>query len=289
MPATASELEATLRGWAECINQKKWDEVPKHIYPKYEQNGQEYTPESFAEHAKKAMGALGENVLLNTDLIIVDESAQLATYNMWFKFRQDMPFLGFEPTGRDIIFVENRFIWFTDGKLSKSLFVINFDDMRKQLANPDFEYIPNLINTTPIPTGNVKLSRKELEETYKAYVACVQDRGSDAELGKYVHESVTINNDKVVPLEEYRQSFGPGPGPVSDSRLHTDTLIADEESQRVAARLEVTVTPAKEAVPDEHPVRFYKHTTYQFLDGKIKKAWAIMDLEEARQHFKPSE
>ncbi|KAI1076146.1 SnoaL-domain-containing protein [Whalleya microplaca] len=290
MPATASELEATLIAWSDCINKSKWDELPNHIYSKYVQNGQEYTPESFTEHAKKAMGALGEDVLLNNDLIMVDERAQVAAYNMWFKFKHATPFLGFEPTGREIFLVEHRFIWFTDSKLSKSLFVINFDDMRNQITKPDAANAPVLIGTAPVPAGNT-LSREKLEETYRAYIDSINKHRTEANLGEYVHESEVVVNNEALTLAGYRRAFESYAVFIQDLRIHIHTLIVDEKSQRVAARLEITGTPTKEIlglVPDGHPVRLYEHATYQFLDGKIKKVWATQDLEEARQQQKSS-
>ncbi|KAI1398791.1 SnoaL-domain-containing protein [Hypoxylon fuscum] len=288
MAASTSKLVATIRNWAECVNEKKWDDLPKYMHSTYNQNGKDYTPETWAAHViEEVAPEFGGDVRINVDSILVDEKAQCVAISMWFKFEPKKTFLGHEPTGREIVMVEHGFIWFTEGKLSKALFVTNNDHMRTQLANPGTEHRPDLISEYPVPKVEARLSRKELEEIYKAYVDCVNSRRTKTDYEKYVHRPEAVLNNKAIASRIVEDTLAAIP----DLHVVIHTLIADEESQRLAVWLEFTGTPIKDyagLVATGSPVRFNEHATYQFVDGKIQRIWGVMDLDEARRQQKPA-
>ncbi|KAF3057051.1 hypothetical protein GL218_05993 [Daldinia childiae] len=288
MPASASELVATIRGWTQCVNEKRWNDLPKYVHSTYNQNDIEYTPESWAIHLREHVAPqLGGDIIINEDSIIVDENTQCASFSIWVKFKPEVPLLGYLPKGRDILLVERGFVWFTDGKLSKALLAVNSDDIRKQLADPDANFMPNLINEDPVPKIEAPLPRKKLEEIYRAYVDSFNARRTQSEYAKYVHRPEAALNNKTLA----RRIMDDTVTAIPDLQVQIHTLIADEESQRVAVWLKFTGTPVKEyagLVVDGNAVQFTEHATYQFVDGKIQRIWGFMDWDEARQQQRPA-
>lgn len=286
--ASASELVETIRGWAECVNEKRWDDLSKYMCPTYNQNGKDYTPESWATHVKEQVAPeLGGDVRINEDSIMVDEEAQCVALSMWFKFQPKKPFLGFEPTGRDVWLIEHGFIWFAEGKLSRALFVINSDHMRSQLSSPNGELAPDLISEYPVPKAEAPLSRARLEEVYRAYVDTVNGRRTKTDYAKYVNQPEAALNNRALARRIVEDTLAAIP----DLHVTIHHLIADERSQRLAVWLEFRGTPIKDyagLVADGRTVSFNEHATYQFVDGKIQRIWGVMDLDAARRQQKPS-
>lgn len=287
MSASASELVATIRSWAKCVNEKRWGDLAKYMHSTYNQNGIEYTPESWATHVKEHVAPqLGGDIRINEDSIMVDESAQCVAFSLWLKFKPEMPLLGYQPKGRDVLLIEHGFIWFTDGKLSKGLFLINSDDIRKQLANPNTEFAPSLISEYSVPRAETFLSRQQLEEVLRTYVDVFNARQL-TEITKYVHQPERMLNNKDLA----RRIMADTLAAIPDLHVQIHTLVADEELQRVAVWLKFTGTPIKEyagLVANGRAVQFTEHATYQFVDGKIQRIWGVMDLDEARQQQQES-
>ncbi|KAK6949535.1 hypothetical protein Daesc_009618 [Daldinia eschscholtzii] len=288
MPATASELVATIRGWTQCVNEKRWDDLPKYVHSTYNQNGVEYTPESWATHFREHIAPqLGGDVIINEDSIIVDEDSQCASFSIWSKFKPEVPLLGYLPKGHDIYLVERGFAWFTDGKLSKTVLAVNSDDIRKQLADPDADFTPNLISEEPVPKIEAPLPREELEGILRDYVDSFNARRTKTEYAKYVQRPEATLNNKTVA----RRIMDDTVAAIPDLQVQIHTIIADEESQRVAVWLKFTGTPVKEyagLVVDGQAVQFTEHATYQIMDGKIQRIWGFMDWDEARQQQRPA-
>ncbi|KAI1103453.1 SnoaL-domain-containing protein [Jackrogersella minutella] len=288
MSVTALQLVATIRSWAKCVNEKKWDDLPKYMHSTYNQNGFDYTPKTWAEHIREHVAPqIGGDVRINEDSIMVDETAQCVAFSLWLKFKPEVPLFGYQPKGRDVLLIEHGFIWFVDGKLSKGLFLINNDDMRKQLANPSTEFAPSLISEYPVPRVESPLSREQLEKVYRAYVEIFNSRRTETDYAKYVHQPERMLNNKALA----RRVMDDALAAIPDLHVQIHTLIADEKLQRVAVWLKFTGTPIKEyagLVADGRAVQFTEHATYQFVDGKIQRIWGVMDLDEARQQQQPS-
>ncbi|KAI1384128.1 SnoaL-domain-containing protein [Hypoxylon trugodes] len=283
MSTSAQELVATIRSWLKCVNEKRWDDLPKYMQPSYSQNGIDYTPESWATHMSEHVAPqLGGDVRINEDSIMVDEDAQCVAFSVWLKFKPEIPLFGYQPKGRDVLLVEHGFIWFTHGKLSKALFLINNDDMRKQLASPNSEYVPSLISEYLAPRTDAPLPREKLEELYRGYVDTVNFRRTATDYAKYVDQPEMLLNNGAPARNIVEDTLAAIP----DLHVEIETLIADEESQRVAVWLKFTGTPIKEyggLVANGRSVGFTEHATYQFVNGKIQRIWGVMDLDEARQ------
>ncbi|KAI0173582.1 SnoaL-domain-containing protein [Hypoxylon sp. FL1284] len=300
--ASAAEIKAAIRGWAACVNEKRWEDLPEYMCATYSQNGTDYTPGSWAARVREQVApALGGDVRIHEDSIMVDEEAQCAALSMWFRFRPRRPLLGFEPTGRDVWLVQHGVVWLADGKLSRALFVVNADHMRGQLASAakaaeegedededdegGSERAPDLISECPAPKQGedpAALSRAGLEAAYRGYVDMVNGRRTGAEYGDHVNEPDSARNNKALARRVVEDTLAAIP----DLHVRIHTLVADAPSQRVAVWLEFAGTPVRDyagLVADGRPVEFVEHATYQYRGGKIQRIWGVMDLEAARQ------
>lgn len=285
MPTSVSDLVATIRSCVECVNNKRWDGLLQYIHSTYNQNGSDYTPESLVTLVKHHLAS--GDIHINEDSLLVDERAQCVSFSIWTKLTPEKPFLGQQPVRREVLLIGHSFVWFTEGKISKSLFLTNNDDMRKQLASLNNDYAPDLIRNYPVPEMEAPVSRETLEEAYRGYVDMVNSRRTETDYAKYVHKPDRLRNNKAIARRVVEDTLAAMP----DLYVEIHTIIADAETQRVAVWLDFTGTPVKDfagLVADGRAVHFNEHATYQFVDGKIQKIWGIMDLDEARQQQRSS-
>ncbi|KAK6953427.1 hypothetical protein Daesc_005731 [Daldinia eschscholtzii] len=76
---------------------------------------------------------------------------------------------------------------FSDGKVSKTLILIDRLEMQRQLSNPDARYTPKLITEKNLPRGSLdgRLSARGLESTYRAAVNSINRQTMDTDLHKF--------------------------------------------------------------------------------------------------------
>ncbi|KAK5628001.1 hypothetical protein RRF57_003716 [Xylaria bambusicola] len=150
---------------------------------------------------------------------------------------------------------------------------------------PDYVSTPDLIATyTPETNGGKKLSKTELEHTYRAYIGCINAQTMATELSRFCHAHVMHNAQWLI-----ERSFQEAFTAIPDIAFGIDTVVPDESAQRVAVRLEFTGTPTgtmKGAEPTGKSVRFYEYVTYAFQNGKIGRVWNIVDWESYRQQLR---
>ncbi|RYP75710.1 hypothetical protein DL771_002197 [Monosporascus sp. 5C6A] len=208
---------------------------------------------------QKALAAIG-NPGIHVDGMFIDEENQCTADTLYAMFKPTEPFLGFEPTGRELILRERRFTCFTDGKLSGVVSITNSDDLRKQMATPGGNSELGLVRECPVPTTN-KLSAKELEASYRAYI-----------------EQSTVAGQR----RTWSNSSNPR---LPSTTAYGHALIVHEETQRTAVRLLLTGTPATEyaGLAAGRAVQFPGHSIHQFVDGTIQRAWSVMDMDSARE------
>ncbi|RYO77695.1 hypothetical protein DL766_002840 [Monosporascus sp. MC13-8B] len=109
----------------------------------------------------------------------------------------------------------------------------------------------------------------------------------ESKLPIFRHPQV-LHNNKALALDNYRQLMQDAITAIPDINFGVHTLIADEEAQRVAVRLEFTGTPVKairDIQPTGRPVHFAEHVTYQFREGKIARVWSLVDWVSYREQL----
>ncbi|KAI6087482.1 SnoaL-domain-containing protein [Hypoxylon rubiginosum] len=294
-----ADIEAAYRSLILCINERRWEDLPSYMHYDFIKNGQDYTPESYAAEMRSASG-----VELAIDALTVDRESQrrlAATIRVKVNKSANSDENAAELPGRPVSFMEHHFNWFTEGgKLSKTLILADRDEMHRQLADPGATYTPDLISQQPpAPTasslgsdgsGNKEvlslLSSRELEDTYRAYIGCINAQTMGTELPRFCHAWV-VHNTQTLALDRYRLLMEDAFAAIPDLVFGLHTVVTDEVAQRVAARIEFSGTPVGPHTlagvkPNGRSVSFAEHVTYSFVDGKIARVWSIVDLASYR-------
>ncbi|KAI1075347.1 SnoaL-domain-containing protein [Whalleya microplaca] len=199
------------------------------------------TPESYASHTQ----SVGE-VEVIVDAITVDHESHPA------------------PTGKTISSLEQRFNWFTEGKLSKMLVVADRDEILRQLLDPTASYSPDLISQQKY-ASEVMFPTRKLEDVYEAYIACV------------CHSEVVFNA-KALTTEGYRLMIQGVLTAICDIRLGLHTVVGDSKAQRVATTVGFTGTPVE-------TMAGAKPSGRSFVGGRIARVWSIVDWASCRQQL----
>ena len=268
-------LEVTYRAFVNCLNEGRWADLGTFLHSEFFKNEHQYTPKSYAAQFQ-GVGSVETTV----EAIMADEEGQRMASTNLVKWKPSKDISGSDSTDKTILFVEQNLIWFTEGKLSKTITLADREGIVRQLSDPQAIDAPNLITMqTGDEVGEVSQSRDDLEQTYRGYVGCINERTMKANLHNFVHPRV-IHNGKTLTLDEFRRSIEANIMAVPDLVVAFHTVIVDEKAQRVAARLESTGTPVVAlggAEPTGNQSRFAEHVTYQFRGGKISSLWSIGD------------
>ncbi|KAI2465305.1 SnoaL-domain-containing protein [Annulohypoxylon bovei var. microspora] len=275
-----TDIEEIYRCTIKCVNEQKWEDLPRYMSSHLIRNGQDYTPESYAAEIKLVGG--GASVELTVDALTIDQKSQRIAATILVKAEVT--------SNQHVLFTEQQFIWFADGKISTMLTLADGDEERRQLSDPEYRYAPDLISAQPPPSQPVaaaKLSAGELEEKYRAYIGCINEQTMETDLHEFCHPQA-IHNTKTLTRDQYRLLIQEARTAVPDIIFGLHTVIVNEETQRVASRLEFTGTPVGPmagAKPNGRSVSFCEHATYLFQEGKIVRVWSIVDWASYRRQL----
>jgi predicted ester cyclase len=127
------------------------------------------------------------------------------------------------------------------------------------------------------------MTRDELCEIYRGYIDCLNRQAWDR-LGQFVHEAVKYDGDPV-GLAGYRRMLEGDFDAIPDLRFEIALLIADPPL--IASRLHFDCTPRGmlfDLPVNGRRVKFAENVFYEFLEGRIRRVWSIIDKAEiARQ------
>lgn len=89
-------------------------------------------------------------------------------------------------------------------------------------------------------------------------------------------------NDRPLARATYEALISDSVNQLPGLRYHPITLVVDEESKRVACRLEFIVIPKDPymGVAAGQRMRFYEHVFYDFEDGRIVRVHAVFSTPE---------
>ncbi|KAJ2974856.1 hypothetical protein NUW58_g8525 [Xylaria curta] len=223
--------------YIQCINEERWHDLSKFASFPLNLNGETIPSPEALEDKLKA----GERLQLDIDAITADEQTQRLGAALLAKLQLK------DSDNRAIDFIEQSIIWIENGKICRVATTRDHDEVERQLAGVQHVPTPDLIsgystnNGLRDATGKV-LSTRELEDTYRAYIGCINAQTMAMELSRFCHSHVTHNATRL-SLDEYRGLIQEAFTAVPDIVFGIDTVIADEEAQRVAVRLEFTGTP----------------------------------------------
>ncbi|KAI0971212.1 SnoaL-like polyketide cyclase-domain-containing protein, partial [Xylaria arbuscula] len=267
-------IKSIFRSFIECINEERWQDIPNFASFPLDYNG-EYirNPEVLTD---KVNGA--GHLKLDIDAVTVDEQAQRLGVTLVAKPHPVKSATDEKnPTPAE---QRQSIIWAENGKITKVATLINDDKVQRQLLQQNYISTPDLIATYTPEAAQKTLSTRELEDTYLAYISCINAQTMATDLPRFCHPHV-IHNAKRLSLEEYRLLIQEAFTAIPDIVFGIDTVVADERAQRVAVRLQFTGTPTGRisgAEPTGRSVRFCEFVTYAFRDGKIDRVWRYVNL-----------
>ncbi|GAW11040.1 hypothetical protein ANO14919_003790 [Xylariales sp. No.14919] len=273
-------IETIFASYIQCINEERWQDLSNFSSFPLNYNEEDIpTSEAFA-HKIKAVGRLQ----LDVDAITVDAQTQRLGVSLLAKLRSNGAATDktVNSTGQS-----QSMIWVEGGKISKVATMFDHDNVQRQLSEPGYVSTPDLVASYSPATTGQNLSTRELEDTYRSYIGCINAQAMSTGLPRFCHPHV-IHNARRLSLEEYRLLIQEAFTAVPDIIFGVDTVVADEKAQRVAVRLEFTGTPTGElsgAEPTGRGVRFYEYVTYAFRDGRIDRVWSIVDWKSYRQQL----
>ncbi|OPA86343.1 ester cyclase [Pseudomonas fluorescens] len=128
------------------------------------------------------------------------------------------------------------------------------------------------------------MTRNELADLYKGYIACLNHQAWD-NLGHFVHTHVTYNAT-TVGLDGYRAMLERDFREIPDLVFRIQLLVADPPT--VASRLNFNVSPRGEffGLPiNGKTVTFDENVFYEFVDGKIAHVWSVIDKAAIEQQL----
>ncbi|KAI1360512.1 hypothetical protein F5Y08DRAFT_46158 [Xylaria arbuscula] len=271
------------KSYIECVNEERWHDLPEVVsFPHKINKGVVDSPQVFADRFASIA-----RLHLEVDATTADEKTQrlgaTITVNVYALGNPES-----KTTEREQILV-----WAKDGKIYQVATLTEKEDPRGQGEDTEHDGSPqpDLIatytaQTTPTDESK-KLSRTELEDTYRAYIGCINTQAMTTELPRFCHAHV-VHNARRLSLEDYGGLIQEAFTAVPDIVFGIDTVVPDERAQRIAVRLEFTGTPTGTmagAEPTGKSVRFYEYVTYAFRDGKIDRVWSIVDWDSYRQQL----
>jgi predicted ester cyclase len=127
----------------------------------------------------------------------------------------------------------------------------------------------------------------DLEEVYRAYLACLDARELDR-LDAYVHDTL-VYNDRSLTREDYCALLADDVARIPDLVFTVDLLVV--RGDHVACRLWFDCTPRATfhgIEPDGRRVSFAEHVFYRFHSGRIAQVWSLIDLDAVRAQLDAS-
>ncbi|TDZ53651.1 hypothetical protein CTRI78_v006835 [Colletotrichum trifolii] len=276
------DIGARLREYVDCLNHCKFDVIGNHLADTISRNGQPQTKEEHVARLRhRTQGLAGFEVKIDT--MLVDKKARAVAARYVNRMTASQPEAdGDVPAGETTTteFDEQCYVWFDErGKMARIVTLQDNEGIRAR--NPTAAMTPRFL-TRSMPQEPV-----DLGSVLGAYVASINQHRMRAEFPRLCRHEVRHNN-RALSVEDYARSIEYSHEAIAGLRFGIRELLVDEETQQVAARLEITGTPVMEFAgvrPNGREVRFHEHCMYRFDRGKIAVVWATMELDSYRRQM----
>ncbi|WQF87036.1 Putative polyketide cyclase SnoaL, NTF2-like domain superfamily [Colletotrichum destructivum] len=273
------DIGARLREYLDCLNNRRFDVIGNHLADTLERNNRTQTREEHIDRLRSRVEALS-SFRIKIDTLLVDKKARAVAVRYINRVALADAMMFVDKPGTTYEFDEQCFVWFdAQGKIARMLTLQDNDGIR--LQTPEAAVTPRFL-TRSTPQEPV-----DLAAVYRRYIASVNHGTTAAEFPRCCRREVR-HNDRVMSLEEYRRGVEGSREAISGLRFEIQELLVDDETQQVAARLQITGTPVAEfagARPNGKAVKFHEHCMYRFDKGKIALVWATMELDAYRRQL----
>lgn len=125
-------------------------------------------------------------------------------------------------------------------------------------------------------TGAITVTRTDLSDLYRDYIACL-NRQDWPRLGRFVHDEVRRNGQRL-GLSGYRGMLEKDFREIPDLYFDIQLLVSDPPY--VASRLSFDCAPRGEFLGlhvNGRRVSFTENVFYEFRDDKIEQVWSVID------------
>ncbi|KAF9870185.1 hypothetical protein CkaCkLH20_12271 [Colletotrichum karsti] len=273
------DIGARLREYVDCLNNQKWDVIGNHLADQLQRNGH---PQTREEHIARLRSRV-ENLAgfqIKIDTMLVDKKAQAVAARYVNVMTVADAMIDVDPVGKTTEFDEQCYLWFNEkGKISRIVTLQDNDGIRAQ--NPTAEMTPKFL-TRRMPEEPI-----DLGSLYRAYVASINHRTMSSEFPRFCRKELRHNN-RAFSVEDYWRNIEYSQDAIPDLKFEIQELLVDEDTQQVAARLELSGTPISEFAgmrPNGKRIKFHEHCMYRFDKGKIALVWATMELDVVRRQL----
>ena len=126
----------------------------------------------------------------------------------------------------------------------------------------------------------------ELEERYRGYLACLNERRFH-DLPQFAHDPV-VHNDRTLTIAEFQDLLRKDATEIPDLRYDIDLLVV--QGNQVACRIRFDCTPAGafRGIPAAgRTISFAEHVFYRYEDGKIAEIRSLIDMDAVRAQLTP--
>ncbi|KAK9775934.1 hypothetical protein SCAR479_07459 [Seiridium cardinale] len=264
----AAELEAIYRRWAGLDDALA--EAKEYIHPDHKDGGAHIL-------SLRNMGPVVKQLRA-----LVEMTGQRKSAHFWTLYSQTNavgPFaeaVGLPTTGEPFRVFSHELVWFRDDKVYDILTLTGMNEALQRLSLSD-----TISASHRLELGTKKLANGKLKSFYHSYIYAINVDLSEAALAKFVHAEVT-HNGQHLSLAQYVDLISKSSSAFENMIAHIYTVVANEEKQYIAARIEWTgtlVKPLRGVEPNGRSVQFTEIVFYGLESGKIMRVWSVVDWD----------
>ncbi|KAL2687928.1 hypothetical protein Neosp_005498 [[Neocosmospora] mangrovei] len=270
---SSEEIISSFKAILDCQDYGKWEGLEAYIQPTVDIVGGSQKRDEFIAFLRSSVE--DGNRKAELDSYIVDHDSQaIAARIIRIESAQD--------GSATSEYQEIIMAWFVDGRLSTFKTIQDNDARRaRQPSAP----------RTPDGVAQRAPTSLDLRAQYRQYIASMNNRTMETELGNFVQPIVT-HNGRTMTTSDYMKPIGKSQEAIESLKLEVQDMLVDNELGAVAVRIKftgVSVGVWGNAGPSGKPITFHEHAMYWFEGGKVSFVWAALDFDEYRQQVKESE
>ncbi|KAK6703481.1 hypothetical protein SNK04_013391 [Fusarium graminearum] len=267
-----SEIVHSFEAILSASCEEQWDRLESSVQSTVAVNNTPLQRETFIANLRSDVG--NNNISSKLDSSVVDVNAQAIAARV---IKTESSSSEESSATQSVQYQEIVFAWFTDGRLS-AIKSLQDNDARRARQNSAMGTPARLLENS-IP------ATVDLDSTYRQYIGSINEKTMEATFETFCKPSVTHNTHKKT-IAEYIYLIQESQEAIQGLYFDIQDLIVDEDTGRVAARLEFTGVPVKtwtDAEPNGQSVKFHEHVMYWFEQGRIHWVWSIVDLDTYRE------
>ncbi|KAH7008896.1 SnoaL-like polyketide cyclase-domain-containing protein [Ilyonectria destructans] len=261
--------------WLEAVNHRDWVSASNQIASELIRNDETISSIAFLQGLQKRTEAIPD-IKTEIFMVVADKTSGKIASIITHRGTLVKPYKGFEVTREQIEWSEYVFCEFKNEKM----------DSYTSLSDCDTAGISSAHMSNP-PISNRVINQKcdlGLEILYQQYIHAINTLTMAEHFPSYCQSQV-VHNGRHLSMDEYRGLIESSFEEIQGLRFTIANLVADEEAQRIAARLEFSGRPVTEfrgIQPTGKEVNFSEHVLYELDDGKIARVWSVLDLDAYR-------